>query len=92
MNREEFLALEDNNLMAAKLNELVEAGKTADEAKAEFGLTPEDMRKENIFFVRGKFMARAWSGYTTTKRTGNELGDTANGVGGSDPSLGYNGI
>ena len=91
MNAEEFHAL-DPVEAAAALNEMLEAGKSNDEILAEIGLTKADMLKQNVFFVKGKYIARAWSGYTSTKRTGNEAGDTANGVGDSDPSKGYNGI
>ena len=48
--------------------------------------------KAQIFCVKGKFIARAWAGYTSTKRTGNEAGDTGIGVGDSDPSKGYKGV
>ena len=48
--------------------------------------------KAQIFFAKGKFMARAWGGYTSTKRTGNEAGDTDQGVGASDPSKGFAGV
>ena len=48
--------------------------------------------KAQIFFVKDKFIARAWGGYTSTKRTGNEAGDSAHGVGGSDPSKGFGGL
>ena len=51
-----------------------------------------DLMKAQIFFVKDKYIARAWGGYTSTKRTGNELGDSAEGVGGSDPSKGYAGV
>ena len=92
MNREEILAMEDNAEIAALLNEQIEAGKTAEEALEAFGLSKADITKLQIFVVRGKYIARAWAGYTSTKRTGNEMGDTAQGVGDSDPSKGYNGV
>lgn len=92
MNREEILALEDNAEIAALLNKEIDGGKTADEALEAFGLTKADITKLQIFAVRGKYIARAWAGYTSTKRTGNEMGDDEKGVGGSDPSLGYNGV
>ena len=63
-----------------------------DEVLADHGIAQADLMKAQIFFVKDKFIARAWGGYTSTKRTGNEAGDTANGVGDSDPSKGYNGI
>ncbi|MDY2626426.1 MAG: hypothetical protein SOV74_08945 [Coriobacteriales bacterium] len=91
MNRDEFLALEAKD-QAAKLNEALAAGKSKDEAMEEFGIKQPDLMKSQVFFVKDKFIARAWGGYTSTKRTGNEAGDTANGVGDSDPSKGYNGI
>ena len=71
MTKEEFMAMPANEA-AEKLNELVKAGKSKDEAMAEFGV--------------------AWGGYTSTKRTGNEAGDTGIGVGDSDPSKGYKGV
>jgi len=92
MNREEFLALEDNKAMAKVLNDEIEAGKEAQAVLDEIGLSKKDLTEQALYLVRGKFLARAWGGYTTTKRTGNEAGDTANGVGDSDPSKGYNGI
>lgn len=91
MNREEFLAL-DPAEMAKIMNEAIEAGKTREEVEGEYALTRADLAKENLFFVKGKYMARAWSGYTSTKRTGNEAGDSKIGVGGSDPSKGYIGV
>jgi len=48
--------------------------------------------KAQIFWVKDKFIARAWGGYTSTKRTGNEAGDSIEGVGGSDPTKGYAGV
>ena len=45
--------------------------------------------KAQIFWVKDKFIARAWGGYTSTKRTGNEAGDSAQGAGRSDPSKGF---
>ncbi|MEE8723114.1 MAG: hypothetical protein SOI38_09100 [Eggerthellaceae bacterium] len=92
MNRDEFLALEDNKAMAKYLNDQIDAGKTPEEVQEELGLTKKDLTEQALYLVRGKFLARAWGGYTTTKRTGNEARDSANGVGDSDPSKGYNGI
>ncbi len=91
MTEEEFLAM-DAAEGAAKLNELLAAGKTQDEAMAEFGLTKAHLMKAQIFFVKDKFIARAGGGYPATKSTGNEAGDTATGVGDSDPSKGYMGV
>ena len=59
---------------------------------AEEGVSQADLMKAQIFWVKDKFIARAWGGYTSTKRTGNEAGDSIEGVGGSDPSKGYAGI
>ena len=91
MTRDEFLAL-DAPEAAEILNKLIADGKTKDEALAEEGITQADLMKAQIFWVKDKFIARAWGGYTSTKRTGNEAGDDEKGVGGSDPSKGYNGI
>lgn len=83
MNKEELLAL-DNSEIAAKLNELVAAGKSKDEACAELDLTAADLTKQNIFWVKDKFLARAWSGYTSTKRSGNEYAQEGDGWRGDD--------
>ena len=83
MNKEELLAL-DNSEIAAKLNELVAAGKSKDEACAELELTAADLTKQNIFWVKDKFLARAWSGYTSTKRSGNEYAQEGDGWRGDD--------
>ncbi len=91
MTRDEFLAL-DAPEAAEILNKLVADGKTKDEAMAEEGITQADLMKAQIFWVKDKFSARAWGGYTSTKRTGNEAGDDEKGVGGSDPSKGFAGI
>ena len=91
MNRDEFFAL-DAAEAAEKLNALLEEGKTEAEACEACGITKADLMKAQIFVVKGKFIARAWGGYTSTKRTGNEAGDTGNGVGNSDPSKGFAGI
>lgn len=84
MDREELLKL-DNSEIAAKLNELLEAGKSREEVEAELGLTKADLTKENIFFVKGKYLARAWSGYTSTKRSGNEYAEAEGGGWRGDP-------
>lgn len=91
MTVDEFLAL-DAPEAAEILNKEVADGKTKDEAMAAVGVTQADIMKANIFWVKDKFIARAWGGYTSTKRTGNEAGDSIEGVGGSDPSKGYAGI
>jgi len=78
MDREELLKL-DNSEIAAKMNEMLEGGKSREEVEAELGLTKEDLRKENIFFAKGKYLARAWSGYTSTKRSGNEYAEAEGG-------------
>lgn len=78
MNREEFLALDAAD--AAKvLNELIAEGKTQEEAEAVYELTAEDKRILNIFWVKDKYLARSWGGYTSTKKTGNEKGSSKNG-------------
>lgn len=91
MTREELLDLEGKDIAAA-LNEVAAQGKNKQECMDEFGLSSEDIRIANVFWVKDKWMARAWGGYTSTKRSGNELGDTATGVGDSDPSKGYAGV
>ena len=91
MTPEEFLAL-DAPEAAEILNKLVADGKSKDEAMAEEGVSQADLMKAQIFWVKDKFIARACGGYTSTKRTGNEAGDSIEGVGGSDPSKGYAGI
>lgn len=91
MTRDEFLAM-DAPEAADVLNKLVAEGKGKDEAMAEEGVTQADLMKAQIFWVKDKFIARAWGGYTSTKRTGNEAGDSIEGVGGSDPSKGYAGV
>ncbi len=80
MDREELLKLE-NTEIATMLNDLLAHGKTKDEAEAELGLTAADLMKQNIFFVKDKYMARAWSGYTSTKRSGNEYKEVEGGDG-----------
>lgn len=91
MTRDEFFELDAADA-AAELNAGIAAGKSQDEVLAEHGITKADLMKAQIFFVKGEFIARAWGGYTSTKRTGNEAGDTAQGVGASDPSKGFGGI
>lgn len=91
MTRDEFLEL-DAPEAAEKLNALLAEGKSQNEAMAECGIAKADLMKAQIFFVKDKYIARAWGGYTSTKRTGNEKGDSAHGVGNSDPSKGFAGI
>ncbi len=91
MTKEEFLAM-DASEAAEKLNEIIASGKSQDEALAECGVAKADLMKAQIFWVKDKYIARAWGGYTSTKRTGNEAGDTGIGVGDSDPSKGYQGV
>ncbi|WP_165061859.1 MULTISPECIES: hypothetical protein [unclassified Adlercreutzia] len=91
MTKEEFLAMPANEA-ADKLNELIAGGKSKDEALAECGVAAPDLMKAQIFWVKDKYIARAWGGYTSTKRTGNEANDTGIGVGDSDPSKGYVGV
>ena len=38
----------------------------------------------DIFWVKDKFLARAWSGYTSTKRSGNEYAQAGDGWRGDD--------
>ena len=91
MTRDELMELDPPEI-AEKLNEAIAAGKDKDGALEEYGLTQADIMKAQVFFVKDKFIARAWAGYTSTKRTGNEKGDSAVGEGGSDPSKGYAGV
>lgn len=72
MNKEEFFAL-DAAQAAQKLNDLIAEGKSEYDAMEEFGLSKADLMKAQIFFVKDKFIARAWGGYTSTKSTGNEV-------------------
>lgn len=78
MDREELLAL-DNSEIAKMLNDLIADGKSKDDALAELELTAADLTKQNIFWVKDKFLARAWSGYTSTKRSGNEYAQAEDG-------------
>ena len=91
MTRDEIMDLEAKEI-AALLNAEIEKGADKAGALEALGLAQADIMKAQVFFVKGKFMARAWAGYTSTKRTGNEAGDSANGVGGSGPSKGFDGI
>ena len=91
MTRDEFFEL-DAPEAAEKLNALLAEGKSKAEVLDEIGIAQADLMKAQIFFVKDKFIARAWGGYTSTKRTGNEAGDTGIGVGNSDPSQGYKGV
>ena len=83
MDREELLAL-DNSEIAKLLNEAIEGGKSKDEALAEYQLDAAELMKQNIFWVKDKFLARAWSGYTSTKRSGNEYAQEGDGWRGDD--------
>jgi len=83
MDREELLKL-DNSEIAKMLNDLIAGGKSKDEALAELELTQADLTKQNIFWVKDKFLARAWSGYTSTKRSGNEYAQEGDGWRGDD--------
>lgn len=91
MTHDEFMAL-DAPEAAKMLNDEVASGMSKDEAMAAVGVDQAALMKAQIFWVKDKFIARAWGGYTSTKRTGNEAGDTIEGVGASDPSKGYAGI
>ena len=73
MTRDEFFAL-DAAEAAEKLNAFLAEGKSQDEALAEVGVSKADLMKAQIFFVKDKFIARSWGGYTSTKATGNEVG------------------
>jgi hypothetical protein len=80
MNHDEFMDLEPAE--AAKvLNDLIAEGKTPEEAEAQFELAHADKLKLNIFWVKDKYLARIWGGYTSSKQTGNEIGDDAIGIG-----------
>ena len=81
MTRDEFFAL-DAAEAAEKLNAFLAEGKSQDEALAEVGVSKADLMKAQIFFVKDKYIARVWGGYTSTKRTGNE-GASELGLGGS---------
>ena len=83
MDREELLKL-DNSEIAKMLNDLIAGGKSKDEALAELELSQADLTKQNIFWVKDKFLARAWSGYTSTKRSGNEYAQAGDGWRGDD--------
>lgn len=81
MAGEDFLALGAAD-GAEKLNALLAEGKSKDEAMAAVEVSASQLQKAQIFFVKDKFMARGWGGYTSTKRTGNE-GNSELGLGGS---------
>ena len=83
MNKEELLAL-DNSEIAKMLNDAIAEGKSKDDALADLELTQADLTKQNIFWVKDKFLARAWSGYTSTKRSGNEYAQEGDGWRGDD--------
>lgn len=71
MNHSEFMELEAAEAVKI-LNERIAAGKTPEEAEAEFELTKADKLLLNIFWVKDKYMARVWGGYTSVRSTGNE--------------------
>ena len=83
MDREELLAL-DNSEIAKLLNDEIAAGASKDEALAKYELDAPELMKQNIFWVKDKFLARAWSGYTSTKRSGNEYAQEGDGWRGDD--------
>lgn len=80
MTEEEFMALSASEA-ADLLNGLLAEGKSKDEALAAAGASASMIQKKQVFFVKDKFMARGWGGYTSTQRTGNEGGEL--GLGGS---------
>ena len=61
MTKEEFMAMPANEA-AEKLNELVKAGKSKDEAMAEFGVAQPDLMKAQIFWVKDEFSSFAHRG------------------------------
>ena len=63
MTRDEFLEL-DAPEAAEKLNALLAEGKSQEEAMAACGVEKSDLMKAQIFFVKDKYIARAWGGYT----------------------------
>lgn len=82
MTSDEFFAL-DSNEGAELLNKYLAEGKSQQEAMDLCGVDKSSLMKTQIFFVKDKFIARAWSGYTSTKRTGNEATSDGKGLGGS---------
>ena len=91
MTVDEIMEMEGKDI-AELLNAEVAKGADKNGALEALGLTQANITKAQVFWVKDKFIARAWAGYTSTKRSGNELGDSAQGVGGSDPSKGYAGV
>ncbi|MDD6289403.1 MAG: hypothetical protein PUA57_04325 [Eggerthellales bacterium] len=91
MTRDEIMEMAAKDI-AELLYEEVDKGADKAGALEAVGLTQADIMKAQVFWVKGEFKARAWAGYTSTKRTGNEAGDTGIGVGNSDPSKGYMGV
>ncbi len=73
MTRDEFFAL-DAAEAAEKLNAFLAEGKSQDEALAEVGVSKADLMKAQIFFVKDKFIARAWGGYTFRQGNGQRSG------------------
>lgn len=65
MTRDEFMVL-DSPAKADALNELLDGGKTQDEAMAEFGITKKDLMRAQVFFnkTEGKFKSNAVGGYS----------------------------
>lgn len=59
MTRDEFFEL-DAAAAAAELNAGLEAGKSKIEVLAGHGIAQADLMKAQIFFVKDKFIARAW--------------------------------
>ena len=78
MTRDELMELDPPEI-ADKLNEAIAAGKDKAGALEEFGLSQADIMKAQVFFVKDKFIARAWAGYTSTKRSGNEYAQEGDG-------------
>ncbi|WP_165048605.1 MULTISPECIES: hypothetical protein [unclassified Adlercreutzia] len=65
MTRDEFMALE-SPAKADALNALMDAGKTEDEAMAEFGITKKDLMRAQVFYNKtaGRFKSNAVGGYS----------------------------
>lgn len=59
-SREKFLSL-DAPKMAETLNKLIAEGKSANEAMSDNGVTQADLMKAQVFWVKDRFIARAWS-------------------------------
>lgn len=65
MTRDEFMVL-DSPAKAEALNALMDAGKTQDEAMAEFEITKKDLMKAQVFFNKtaDRFKSNAVGGYS----------------------------